>query len=177
MNKLVVIFPGLGYGVDAPLLYYADFLFETKGYDRIYIDYNQYLQDTSLPIPQRLNRLRQYELDQLKSICWSKYDTIVFLSKSIGTLEAGWIADQLHLSVKHIFLTPIVEAMPYCTPDTTIIMGTSDRYYSAYQQHCSAHKASTLFLPEADHSLDIKNDPMKSIDILKTYLSFLNQLL
>ena len=177
MNKLVVIFPGIGYGMDAPLLYYADFLFETKGYDRIYIDYHQYLQDTSLTIPQRLNRLRQYELDQLKSICWSKYDTIVFLSKSIGAVEAGWIADQLHLPVKQIFLTPIVEAMPYCTPDTTVIMGTNDRHYSAYQQHCSTNKTSTLFLPQADHSLEIKNDAMKSIDILKTYLSFLHQLL
>lgn len=172
MNKLVVIFPGLGYGVDAPLLYYADFLFETKGYDRIYIDYNQYLQDTSLTIPQRLNRLRQYELDQLKSICWSKYDTIVFLSKSIGSMEAGWIADQLHLPVKHIFLTPIVEAMPYCTPDTTVIMGTNDRHYSAYQHH-----TPSLYFPEADHSLEVKNDPLRSVENLKEYLLFLDQML
>ncbi len=172
MNKLVVIFPGLGYGVDAPLLYYADFLFETKGYKRIHIDYKQYLQDTSLTIPQRLNRLRQYELEQLKTICWSKYDTIVFLSKSIGTMVAGWIADQLRLPVKQIFLTPIIEAVPYCTPDTTVIMGTNDRHYSAYQHH-----DRSLYFPGADHALEVKNDPLRSVENLKEYLTFLDQIL
>ena len=177
MKKLAVIFPGLGYGLDAPLLYYADFLFETKGYDRVYIDYKQYLQDTSMALSERLASLRKYELEQLKSIPWSSYDTIVFLSKSIGTVEAGWIAEKLGLPVKHIFLTPIAETTPYCSPDCTVIMGTNDKHYATYQQYCSTHSIPTLFFPEADHSLEVSNDPLRSIEILKEYLTFLAFLL
>ena len=177
MKKLAVIFPGLGYGVDAPLLYYADFLFETKGYDRVHIDYRQYLQDTSLTLSERLASLREDELAQLKNIPWSNYDVIFFLSKSIGTIEAGWIANQLHLPVKHIFLTPIAEAMPYCGPSTTVIMGTSDIHFAAYQQHCSIHNTPTRFFPGADHSLEMNREPLRSIEILKDYLTFLESLL
>ena len=30
MKKLIVIFPGVGYGLDSPLLYYADFVYKDK---------------------------------------------------------------------------------------------------------------------------------------------------
>ena len=39
MKKLVVIFPGVGYGFKHPLLYYADLLYEAKGYERKYMRY------------------------------------------------------------------------------------------------------------------------------------------
>ena len=176
MKQLLVIFPGLGYGVNSPLLYYADFFFETKRYHRIHIDYSNHLQDLSLDLQVRLEHLRKYELEQVYAIPWDEYDSVVFLSKSIGTVEAGWLADQLHLPVKHIFLTPIAEALPYCTSTATVIMGTKDKHYSAYHQHCSTHNIPALFLPNANHSLEVDDDPLKSIELLNEYLTFLSKM-
>ena len=39
MKKLVVMFPGVGYGFNHPLLYYSDLLFDSKGYECFYMRY------------------------------------------------------------------------------------------------------------------------------------------
>lgn len=56
-------------------------------------------------------------------------------------------------------------------------MGTRDKQYVAYQQHCSTHSIPALFLPGTDHSLELSHDPPRSIEILKEYLTFLDHLL
>ena len=40
MKKLVVMFPGVGYNMDCPLMYYASFLYEANGYEQIHMKYN-----------------------------------------------------------------------------------------------------------------------------------------
>ena len=54
MKKLIVLFPGAGYGLDCPLLYYADFLFETNGYERIHMDYQSVLSNRELSMENKL---------------------------------------------------------------------------------------------------------------------------
>ena len=48
MKKLVIMFPGVGYTMDCPLLYYASFLFEAKGYEQIHMKYNHILFEEDL---------------------------------------------------------------------------------------------------------------------------------
>lgn len=43
MKKLAILFSGAGYGLDSPLLYYANFLFEIKGYERLHMKYQDIL--------------------------------------------------------------------------------------------------------------------------------------
>ena len=64
MNKLVVIFPGIGYGLDSPLLYYADFVYETKGFDRIHMNYQSILSDAELSVENKLTKVREYVIEQ-----------------------------------------------------------------------------------------------------------------
>lgn len=54
MKKLIILFPGAGYGLDSPLLYYADFIYETKGYDRIHMNYQSILSNTDLSLESKL---------------------------------------------------------------------------------------------------------------------------
>ena len=41
-KKLAVFFPGRRYGVDCPLLYYAESICREKGYDTLLMHYSEY---------------------------------------------------------------------------------------------------------------------------------------
>ena len=68
MKKAAVIFPGLGYGPDRPLLYYAGKIAKECGYDLISIKYNGIdkatLRDIS-KMPDAFNLASQQAKEQL----------------------------------------------------------------------------------------------------------------
>lgn len=179
MKKLVVLFPGAGYGLDCPLLYYADFLYETNGYERLHLDYQHILLNAELTLEEKPKQLRSYIWEQLEPIDFASYDEVVFISKSIGTTEAGRVAEfcQLFGSLKtepvQIFLTPVAETLPYCKENCFVVIGTDDRAYPAFKTHCEAKQIPALYLEGADHSLEIAEKPLESIDVLKKVMEFI----
>ena len=99
MSKTAVIFPGIGYRCDKPLLYYASKLAAYHGYDITRITYPEY------PI-----NLKEATDEQL-----AEFHDILFISKSIGTAVATAYASR-HLEktgsssscpVRHILFTPL----------------------------------------------------------------------
>ena len=80
MKKLIIFFPGAGYGMDCPLLYYADFIYEINGFDRIHLNYQSILSNTELSLEDKLNELRRYILEQVKNVDFNLYDEIVLFS-------------------------------------------------------------------------------------------------
>ena len=174
MKKLMIVFPGIGYGPDCPLLYYGDFLFETKGYERIHVQYPASLADRFIPLEIRLEQLRKYEAEQLRTVDLADYEEIVFLSKSVGTVEAGWIAETLGLKVRQIFLTPLEEAMGYCRADSKVVIGTRDSAFPAVKTYCEKHQIDALYIEDADHALEIAGKPEESIEVLKKVIEFIS---
>ena len=88
-KNLIVLFPGVRYSVDCPLLYYADLCYSLRGYDVKSI--NSYEVDGG----DGLGDLNSYAalaekkvMEQLQHVEWNRYDNIVFASKSIGTVIA-----------------------------------------------------------------------------------------
>ena len=158
MEKLAVLFPGAGYSLDAPLLYYGDFLFETRGYRRLPVNYQQ-------PWESRLAQLA------------ARSDSTVFLSKSIGTVQAGIAAAKLGMSPLQIFLTPVPETIPYIEPDSHVVIGTADPAFETISSHCSQCKAKTLYIDGADHSLEISGDPFASLEVLRSVIRYIDRAL
>ena len=175
MKKLIVLFPGAGYGLDCPLLYYADFLFETNGYERIHMDYQSVLSNRELSMENKLIQIREYIYGQVKDIDFNLYDEVVFLSKSIGSVEAGILAEKIGVNVIQIFVTPIEEAIPYCDTDSYVIIGTEDKAYQAYKEYCDANSIKALFVEGANHSLEVEGQPYHSMDILKGVMQFIER--
>jgi len=173
MKKIVVIFPGAGYSLDCPLLYYADFLFETAGYERICMNYEVLLRNNELPFDEKIKQMREYEIGKVQNVDFSCYDKIVFVSKSVGTVEAGWLAEYLGINVQQIFLTPIKEAIDYCVRDCKIVIGTKDAAFSVYKDYCEHKLIKTLYIEGANHSLEIEGKPYESIDALKRVMRFM----
>ncbi|MEG0773385.1 hypothetical protein [Clostridium sp.] len=139
-KKIVILFPEANYSTDCPLLYYSGFKFEVRGYEKIAISYENLLkQDKSLE--DCIKDIKNLALTQLQNFDLSKYDDIVFISKSLGIIVAGWVEEKLRIKARHIYLTPIRETLPYIQHEKniiTVVAGTKDKQLSAdiLKEHC-----------------------------------------
>lgn len=174
MRKLVVIFPGAGYSLDSPLLYYADFLFESKGYERLRMDYSDVLKSKGFSMEDKIKALREYVCTQIEDVDFSQYDKVVFLSKSVDAVDAGVLADRLDASIKQIFLTPTKEAAPYLKEGSILVIGTKDKEYSFYKELCDEKEVTMLYVEAGDHLLEIQEKPFDSIKVLEDVMRFIN---
>lgn len=88
------------------------------------------------------------------------YDEVVFISKSMGTVVAGEVHRKLQLQVKHIFLTPVSETVPFInSTDRIVIYGSEDSLFGdeALQQIAPEHSHGIIEIPGADHGLEVGN--------------------
>lgn len=87
-KKIAVIFPGIGYHTDKPLLYFSKKLAVLHGYEIKEVPYGGFkegIKGSTLKMYEAYeSALRQTE-ELLKDINFSEYETILFISKSIGT--------------------------------------------------------------------------------------------
>lgn len=174
-KKIVVIFPGVNYSSDCPLLYYAGFKFEVRGYEKVAISYKNILeQDKSFK--ECVEDIKAYVLKQLKDFNLSEYEDIVFVSKSVGTVVAGWVEEKLCVEARHIYLTPVKETLPYIKNGKNIIAvvaGTKDKQLNTdiLKEHCKKEHIYLKQIDGAGHRLEIWGDMEKNIDIIKEIVS------
>lgn len=175
MKKLVVMFPGVGYTMDFPMLYYASFLFEAKGYEQIHMKYNSIFFEPELTRKEKSLRVRDYVWEKVKEIDFSKYEKVVFLSKSVGTKEAGFLAEKLEIEPEQIYLTPVPDALPYIKEKDTVVIGTVDEVYPECKAYCDEHGIKPLYIEGANHSLEVEGKPFESLEILKDVMKFIER--
>lgn len=157
--KLAVLFPGIGYHCDKPLLYYSARLARAAGYEVIPVPY------TGFPSKARgdAKRLRQ-SIDLacaqsekiLADAPWAKADEILFIGKSIGTLAAARYASEHGLAVRSVLLTPLVETFPCVHGPAIAFHGTADPWADtpAVQAACRERDIPLFLTPGANHSLE-----------------------
>lgn len=172
-KKLVVLFPGWNYSVDCPLLYYSDFYFETEGYDKLLIDYGDVLKNDQLTVEQRIEAIKENTLNKIQDNCSSNYEDIIFVSKSIGTVIAGWVQEQLQMEIRQIFLTPLMETLPYMhSKNCIVIAGTNDERLDSkiLREYCKSNNVYLKQFEGANHSLE-RSSVKRSLDILDEIIS------
>ena len=175
MKKLAVMFPGVGYTMDCPLLYYASFLYEAKGYEQIHMKYNSILLEPEVSREEKTLRARDYIWEKVKEIDFSVYDEVVFLSKSFGTAEAGYLAEKLGINPTQIYLTPVPRALPYIKEADTVVIGTADEVYPECKAYFDEHGIKPLYVEDADHSLEVKGKPFESLEILRDVMRYIER--
>lgn len=174
-KKLAVFFPGRRYGVDCPLLYYAESICREKGYDTLLMHYS------GIPGQKRHDHhRREYQTDasyvrgRIKEKDLASYDEILFVSKSLGTVSAGWLADALEKekrvkpgTIRHIFMTPLEQTFPYMRKENCIVIsGELDHYLERkkLKKFCKKHEVLWYCFPDVGHSMEHE----KIKDTLKT---------
>lgn len=173
MKKLVIMFPGVGYTMDCPLLYYASFLYEAKGYEQIHMKYNNIFFEPDLTREEKSLRVRGYVWEKVKEIDFNLYDEVVFLSKSVGTVEAGFLAEKLGIDIVQIYLTPVPDAFPYIKEKDTVVMGTADEVYPECKAYCDKQEIRPLYIEGANHSLEVEGKLFESLEILRDVMRYI----
>lgn len=161
-KKLAVIFPGIGYHKDKPLLYYAGRLAKSAGYDMQHIEFHdmpQKIRGNAAMMQTAAALAIGQAAEQLRDTDWSAYSEILLIGKSIGTIAAARYAAESHISTKQIWYTPLNATFSDAAfpPKSCIaFLGKDDPWSDISKIRADAEKQQIpLYLyPECNHSLE-----------------------
>lgn len=169
--KAAVIFPGIGYHTDKPLLYYGKKLAKEAGYRIIEVNYSGFPQN----VKGNEEKMRQaYELARtqaekiLSDINFKEYESILFISKSIGTVVAADYDNIYDLNAKHIYFTPVPQTFSLVREKSGIVFhGLNDPWCetSVVVENCKRLKLNLKTFEGANHSLET-GDCLRDLEIM-----------
>lgn len=169
MKKAAVLFAGVRYSCDAPLLYYARAVFRDRGYTVLEVSYGADMLAGG-DLAERARNASGDVLRQLNEWKLEQYDDVVFVSKSIGTVLAGWSASKLPYPVRHIYLTPLEYTLPFLHAERDVVIGAgADPYLDAKHltNYCSSHAIPCTMYSNVGHRLEAKGDIRYTLRILE----------
>jgi predicted alpha/beta-hydrolase family hydrolase len=176
-SKLVVLFPGKNYPCDKPSLHFAGTSALQSGFDLMVLEYGYQAARTNLDVND-LQRVIDESHESVQRII-GKYNQVVFISKSLGTIVAGEVHGKLEIPIKHLFLTPIKDTIHYINKfNGLVVYGTKDEVFNReLTDQINIDKVREVIeIPNANHSLET-NNVEESIEILsklvRIYLDFL----
>jgi hypothetical protein len=182
-NSLAIVLPGAGYSTQSPLLHFTTGLFYKKGYDVLHINYSFSRQELSTLNEKDFAKDVQLALDT--AILDKKYSQYYVVAKSIGTKALSNLLDHPILKVaKVVWLTPLLQnaavfnAMLNSDNKGLCIMGENDRQCFIVERFEQLKNKQNLLLKivaGGNHNLELDNEPIKSIEILKGVISDINE--
>ena len=170
--KLAVIFPGVGYHTDKPLLYYSKKLAAAYGYEILEAEYGA-LPKGVKGDPEKMTLAFQTALahtqKQLDAAGIRQYDEVLFIAKSIGTMVATACAETYQIRGGNVFFTPVNETFSCIRQKGCGIVfhGTKDNWARTdlVSEQCEALKLPLYLTKEGNHSLET-GDVMRDVQNL-----------
>ncbi|WP_240620217.1 alpha/beta family hydrolase [Peribacillus acanthi] len=182
-NNLVIVLPGAGYTSQAPLLHFATGLFYNKCFDVLHINYTFSRQEMSALNERDFARDVQLAIDN--AIKDKKYSNYYIVAKSIGTKALSYLLDNTMLkTAKVVWLTPLLQnddvfnTMVNSDNKGLCIFGEKDSFCFIEDRFEKLKNNQNLILKVVDggnHSLELDKEPIKSIEILKSVISDINE--
>ncbi len=158
-TKLAVLFPGIGYTCDKPLLYYSGKLAAFCGYELKQVPYGNFqagIKGNAQKMEEAFYSALEQAEEILKDTDFANRE-LLFISKSIGTAVAAAYVKKHGLRVKSVSFTPVEQTFLFAEGDGIMFHGTADpwaRNSTAIQEGC-ARIGQRLYLTEgANHSLE-----------------------
>ena len=170
-KKLVVLFPGFGYGPDKPLLYYAAKVARRQGVDCMVVQYRQLFPHEETPQASAAKSYPGAAQDAMTQIP-AGYDRYICIAKSFGTMvAAGWVEAHPEYHVTLLQLTPLAwEYAPlYAGMPAWHATGTADPLGGAALRRALEDDPAitTYFVEGGNHSLDTPEDYTAGIEAMK----------
>lgn len=181
-NHLVIVLPGAGYSTQAPLLHFTTGLFYTKGFDVLHIDYKFSRQELSALNEEDFTRVVQLVIDN--AIKNKKYSNYYVVAKSIGTIALSYLLNNtMFKDAKLVWLTPLIHrvdvfnAMANSDNKGLCIIGDKDSCFivERFEKLKNNHNLILKVVDGGNHSLELDGEPIKSIEILKSVISDINE--
>ncbi len=174
MRKIAVIFPGIGYTKDRPLLYYSGKQALKCGYELHFADFfgiewsKEKLKDHGFLLDVLEKGLKTTE-EALVDLGDMSDDDVVFISKSIGTVVATAYARKKSINPRQICFSPLEQIFNFVEKDSGILFyGDKDPMADhiviekiAREKHLETYK-----IPYGNHSLET-GDFSKDLDNIR----------
>ncbi len=172
-NKLAVIFPGIGYTKDKPLLYYAGKLAKAAGYNVISVEYHdiQKIQGDTELMKKEIKKAYAQAEEQLGTISLTGYDDILFIGKSIGCVLLAKYAADHDINAKQIWYTPLEATFTYAKENIPAFIGDNDPWseYEKIKKSADRKKVVLYTYPGCNHSLE-SGDVLHDIKVLASVM-------
>jgi phosphoglycolate phosphatase len=181
MSRLLVIFPGVGYHCDKPLLYYGRKLAAEHGYE-------ESINLSFTPVVDKIRGNREKMEDTfralygqaeeaLQEVKWDEYGDILFISKSIGTIIASsYIKKHSLRNVRQVLYTPLEDTFKVmndeCGTTSVAFIGTADPWSDVPKvvEVAKEHGVAIHVYKDVDHSLEGK-DTLKNLEIIQDVMT------
>lgn len=179
---LVVLFPGVKYSAECPLLYYGGLKYEMQGYEKLSIvgygiEYD--MKNKKYSLEEYAKKATESVKRQLSHIDFSIYENVVFVAKSIGTVLALWAEDYFGIEkVTQVLLTPINETLPYLTKDRNVkfmVSGTKDELVNLekLQEVCQKKDLPLMTIENLGHRLETTENIQRNVDIIRELVDYM----
>lgn len=162
--KICILFPGIGYHCDKPLLYYGAKIASRYQYELVKVSYT----NLSKSIPEAFDGALAQTEKYLEKIDWNAYEDILFVSKSIGTAVAAAYAEKYHIICRNVYYTPLAQTFDFCPQPGIVFHGTSDPWAETpvIEKKCQEHNLPLYIIEDTNHSLEVNGDVSKNLEIL-----------
>lgn len=174
--KLAVIFPGIGYRMDRPLLYESKKLAMKYGYGVLEVRYEGFPENIK-GNREKMMQAYQVALEQteqiLEGVEFGQYENLLFISKSIGTTVSAVYADKYHLHTNNVFYTPVAEFFQVVKQNNGIVFhGTQDPWVTTetVRLECAKYGLPLYVTEGANHSLET-GDTKKDAENLRIIMN------
>ncbi|CAH2715284.1 hypothetical protein BACCIP111895_02468 [Neobacillus rhizosphaerae] len=187
-NSICIMLPGLGYTTKRPLFHYATGVCLNNRIDALHVNYEFAKNEHFKKLSETEQEDWMYE--DVKAVVRevlkdTNYEQCFLLSKSIGTIPMAmeWTEKNfIHNSVG-IWLTPLIkyenvyQALLKTELPSLCIIGDQDHHFIEERINSikNNERLSTVVIPNADHSLEIKEDILASIDAAKEVITAIQE--
>lgn len=187
-GHLAILFPGLGYTCDMPLLYYPTEYLLSAGADVLQVKYDYQSIWRTLSFQERFRRLQADALAAAGVALEQRaYKKITLIGKSLGTFAMGYLLESKILPYLPtcIFLTPLLQNEQRLSPiirtcpRKLFVIGTADRAYNRklLDEIIDTTQGEAIVIEDADHSLEFPGDPARSLNALQEVMQGVQKIL
>lgn len=175
-GPVAVVFPGLRYNIDMPLLYYSIGILLETGYSVIAIDtrydaIEEFLTSSDERRREWLQKDAEGAFDAVTHL--EKHELSVLLGKSLGTVQMSHLI-QSHQEArlcKAVWLTPllrnkqVLNQMVHHEGKSLVVIGTDDQQYddNALAGITQNGRSTILTVLDGNHSLDVPSGVLDSM--------------
>ncbi|MCR5404159.1 MAG: alpha/beta hydrolase [Butyrivibrio sp.] len=183
-DKLAVVFPGMGYHIDKPLLYYSKKLAKARGYEVVGISYDfqirakDIMNDKETKNEAFLHAVSETE-KQLASVNYADFKDILFIGKSIGTTVAAYFDRKNGINARQVVFTPVPETFDHLRDNCGVVFhGTADPWCETAlaESKCEELHMELFKVAGANHSLET-DDPIIDCCRMQGILEKVNDML
>jgi len=178
-KSICIMLPGLEYSTQQPLFHYATSLLADNNIDILHINYN-FVKNKQFAKLSKMEK-EQWIYEDVEAVVKEvlkdpHYEQCFLLSKSIGTIPMAmeWKSKNFIQNPVGIWLTPLLkEDLVFKTLLNTdipsfFVIGNQDQHYIEDRISLleNNNQISTLVIPNANHSLEVNGDVLKSIEAM-----------